>query len=52
MAEYLKSGHIIVHDEEILRVLVVLFIFELELHAEHALPRILIPTVPNRTTLL
>ena len=49
MAEYLKSCRIIVHNEEILLVLVVLFIFELEFHPENALLRILIPTVRNIT---
>ena len=39
MAEYLKSCRVIVHNEEILLVLVVLFVFELEFHAEDTLDR-------------
>ena len=47
MAEYLKSCRVIVHNEEILLVFVVLFVFELELHAENAFLCILISIVSN-----
>ena len=52
MPEHLKPCCIIVYHEEILLVLVVLFVFELEFHAEDTLRRILITAVSNTAILV
>ena len=52
MTEHFKPCCIVAYDKEILLVLVVLFVLELELHAENALLRILIPAICNVAVLV